>query len=252
MSNFVYSHGFGSNSSKVKRYIDKDILPVDSISFDYQDAYYKFMGMGLNIWSTCLGQEGDMQTLDKYVTDDTVLFGESRGASTIINYLGTTGRTVKAAILDSPFDKLYNVLALRMNRFYLDRLISVDTVEYYFPYLFRNYKIDGIQPLNSVMSISKDTPILFICSYEDKEVPYVSSINMYTKLRHQGYDKVHLLCLEDGGHGWLMASKFEKLYRNVIHAFYRRYHIEHTSEYAEAGRQYFDAHCQPDGYGTCM
>ena len=194
--------------------------------------------------------EDDVNTLTaqvkKMANKDYVLFGESRGSSTIINYLGSKlcQKSVKAAVVDSPFDTMQNVLSHRLGRFYLDKIISPATVEKGLPYLLK-YKVNGLSPIKSTQSISKEIPLLFICSREDTQVPYTSSIKMYKKLRSKGHSNVHILIVAHGAHGWLMTGKSKETYLHVTHAFYKKYGIGHNPNYAQKGEKIF-AGCQPN------
>jgi fermentation-respiration switch protein FrsA (DUF1100 family) len=253
---FIYSHGFGSTSEKATSYVKSDIIPDDVIRFNYQDADLKFepikgIGIGLKLWKSCIGQEDDIKRLadqiKRVIDKDLVLFGESRGSSAIINYLGSASysKNIKAVVVDSPFDTMQNVLFHRLNRFYLDKIISPATVEKYLPYIVTQYKVDGLLPIKSIKNVPNNLPILFICSKEDKVVPHTSSIELYKKLRAQGHDKAHILIVDHGAHAWLMTGKSKEVYLNVVHAFYKKYGIEHNSDYADYGKEMFDK-CQPN------
>lgn len=255
---FIYCHGFGSSGDKVKRYMDLNILPQDTISFHFQDARLHIepvrgFGMGFNLWDSCIGQKDDVERLERVVQAQTkrvVLFGESRGAATILNYLGNPFcpvDTIKAVVLDSPFDTLPNVIQHRLRGWYLDRIIAPSTAESLLSHC-TNYKSDGLQPLNAVSKIAlkdRHIPILFIASKEDKFVPPASSLRLYAGLREQGHDEAHVLLLDHGTHGWIIEGADAHKYRNAVHAFYRTKGILHTAEYSQAGYETFKI-CQPD------
>lgn len=252
---FIYSHGFGSAGVKSKRYIAQELLPKNTVAFNYQDAEVYIepihgIGRGLQIWKSCLGQDNDIQKLYSIVSKvdgDCVLYGESRGSSAILNYLGSSvaqSAKIKAAVLDSPFDLIHHVVEHRLPRFYLDKIVSPQTVVKWLPLLLRNYTNDGIHPIDSVKNISPEIPLLFICSAQDTEVPWKSSAMLYKILRENNHHKAHILFIS-GSHGWIMEGQHKNLYRSVVHAFYKYYGIEHNQAYAKEGEGFFKRHCQP-------
>ncbi len=162
---FIYSHGFGSTSEKATSYVKKNLIPQDVIRFNYQDADLRLepikgIGLGFKLWKSAFGQKNDIKRLAEQVNKIThknlVLFGESRGASTIINYLGSDHcqNNIKAVVVDSPFDTMYNALSHRMNRFYLDKIVSIQKAEKILSYLTQ-YTLDGPKPLISIKQIPK-------------------------------------------------------------------------------------------------
>ncbi len=64
-------------------------------------------------------------------------------------------------------------------------------------------------------------------------------------MRAQGHTNIHILILDHGAHAWLMTGKSKEAYLNVVHAFYKKYNIEHNSDYAAEGEERFEL-CQPD------
>ncbi len=251
---FVFSHGFGSTAKKVEAYIDHEILPPGTQGPNYQDARLKLevirgMGAGLNIWDSCLGQKPDVEVFDNYVKGLAkgrgIFFGESRGASLLLNWLGSKSPNLdkaEAVICDSPFDSILHVLKHRAAHSYLYKLVSPKTLEYYLQRVCK-YKADGMQPIHSAEHIPLEIPLLLICSREDTKVPAAGVVALYKKLRERGHNKVHLLQLDHGEHAWLM--KGSKEYRPVIHAFRAHYGMSHNPEYAQQGKEHFLNQCQP-------
>ena len=252
---FIYVHGFGSNATKKNHYVKCAVIPEHTLAFDFQDAWLQVnifgREMGLNLWNSCIGQDDDMQRLSDIIDacpQDVVLFGESRGASTIINYLGSAlaqPEKVKAVILDSPFDTLIHVLSHRMKRYFADKFIDPKTVEKLLPFLCWKYKLDGIQPIHAIKNISREIPILLICSREDTQVPWKSSHLLYKELRKKGHEKVFVYSVAYGSHGRIMQGKAKKFYRKVVHAFYKKHDIWHHPEYAQEGENILISYCQP-------
>jgi alpha-beta hydrolase superfamily lysophospholipase len=249
---FIFSHGLGATAAKSKNYITRDIIPAHTSSFNYQDAYWRFekfgYSKGLNLWDSCCGQDNDVKKLTEQIeagdSDKIVIFGESRGAVVPLRLFYTNPdnpvlKKIKALVLDSPFDTMYNALKHRLGQLYLDSIIAPDTAEQWLPWILWDYKLNVPQPIAIIASLPKDIPILFICSETDRRVPHLSALSFYHKLHAQGHDKIHILPLSVGSHGWLMEGKARDIYRNVVHAFYKKYNIEHNSNYAQAGEETF-------------
>ncbi|MBY0110376.1 MAG: prolyl oligopeptidase family serine peptidase [Candidatus Babeliaceae bacterium] len=238
ITNFVFSHGFASCKVKADAYKQARVIPPTAEQFNYSDACLSFeasqgYGIALDFWNSCIGQSADVDRLAHEVNkydEPVVLFGESRGAATIINYLAskhaTSGRVV-AAVLDSPFDRLKSVLALRLKLLGLQRLLSPESIERLVPYICLKYKPHGAQPIESIEKINPTIPLMLIASTQDDIVPHACSIELYKKLLKQGHERVYLLLLSQGKHGWIMQGPKAKIYRKVVYAFYQKYSIDH-------------------------
>lgn len=251
----VYSHGFGDVPAKAGRY--KTVLPSSYDACCYGDACWQLMltklyGRALNLWNSCIGQKKDVETLSRHINgckaERVIVVGESRGATTLLNLLAsnsTDKQKIAGGIVDSPYDHMRNVIEHRLERLRLKNFIAIQTVENLLSRVCE-YKIDGLQPINTVQDIPQDVPLLFICSRKDTEVPWTSSLALYKKLRERSHEKVHVLIFDEGKHGWLVEGHCKDIYRDVVHAFYKRYGLEYNEEYAKAGKQLFEQFCQPD------
>ncbi len=254
-NSFIFSHGFGSAGVKVKRYIAQGLLPENAVGFNYVDAKkyiepIKGLGIGLRIRQCCLAQENDIRELTLAINateKDCILYGESRGSSAILNYLGTMPKSnnkIAGAILDSPFDSLQHVFDFQIKRLRLTKITSIQSIEKIVSVLLPNYKKNGIQPINVIKNVPTEIPLLIICSQKDTKVPWKSAVILYKALRENNHQKVHILILPYGSHAWIMEGAHKTLYRNVVHAFYKRYGIEHNEEWAQTGKDFFENYCQ--------
>jgi fermentation-respiration switch protein FrsA (DUF1100 family) len=256
-STFIFSHGFGSVGAKAQRYAIDGILPENTVSFDYQDAETKVLasplqhGVALGTRQSCIGQQANVDRLLKVIEEQekpVVLFGESRGASTILNAASVMPNNVQAIVVDSSFDCLENVIRHRMHRFGAQRVVDPKRVAGSVSKLLPNYDPKELQPITSLDQANEQflhTPLLLLCSQEDTQVPYTGSAAMYKLLRQRNHPLVHLLMFEKGGHGWLMEGPEGEKYRNGVHAFFARYGVEHIEEYAQQGKEILDT-TQPD------
>ncbi len=256
VTTFIYSHGFTSCKAKANSYIQARIIPETTRKFNYSDAYLSWepshgYGVALDFWNSCIGQNSDIKKLacevDQY-SGPIVLAGESRGASTILNYLGSEyakSDRIAAAILDSPFDMVKSVLAHRLKLLGLKDVLSPEAVERAAPYFCWNYDPNGIQPIKSVALIDHEIPIFMVCSAEDAIVPHSSGLALYKEMLRSGHKKAYLLMLERGKHGWIMQGPQGDLYRKVVHAFYESNGIDSGLESSPGGHDLLQDYCQP-------
>jgi hypothetical protein len=111
-------------------------------------------------------------------------------------------------------------------------------------FLFKKYSRYGIRPIDVLDDVSHELPILIICSKEDQLVPYHSSVALYQKLVQSGHTHVYLLRLEHGKHAKLLSGNDGEKYRAVVHAFYKKYNLDHNEIYAAKG-EFLLSKCQP-------
>ncbi len=197
---------------------------------------------------TSLAQENEIQTLaneyEKIKEKKIVLVGMSRGASTILNFLGTrVSNAIAAAIVESPFDSILETLDT------LCKLAGVSWIPMVIRHtspnlLFSKYDAKGIFPIKVAHNISKDLPLFIIASLEDTFIPAAHSASIYFKLLEHGHQNVYLLLLNKGTHGYLLENDDAPLYFNAVHSFYKKYDLPHNATFAAQGDAIL-AQCQP-------
>lgn len=193
---------------------------------------------------TSLGQELEIAFLHtqlSQIQDDCVLFGRSLGAASLITYLGHLAEhnlshtiQVKALIVEAPFDTIENVL---WNRFSL--LNWTGLVRLGRKILYQNYNSKGIKPLDSIEKIFPNIPILFVHSKKDTLIHWKSSLRLYKRLCQQGRKNVHFFILDAADHNNATEGSDGLNYRNVVHAFYKKYGLPHDSDFACQGQALF-------------
>ena len=173
----------------------------------------------------------------------TILMGMSRGASTILTFLGTKQPTnVVAAVVESPFDSVINTLDTHCNQFWLR---FVPSLVYTSPnVLFGRFDPNGISPIMVVDKIAKDLPILIIASFKDALIPAANSASIYQKLIETGHEHVYLILLDHGEHAYLLEDIDADIYLNTVHAFYEKYNLPYNKALARNGHAIL-AQCQP-------
>ncbi len=244
----VFAHGFWDFKTQVDNY--KDFFPCQLISFSFPDA----RNNKISLRQANLAQKKDINTLYQAcqtmvaLCDEIFLVGLSRGAATIATLLGTRDLPqVKAAILESPFDCMDSVVnCLIKKRLHLGWFPGLTKfAKHALPWVFRKYKRDGVRPIDVVQNFPKDLPVLIVCSKEDKLVPAQGTIRLYKKLRKTGHNHAHLLVLNEGEHSKLVFGPEASKYKEVLHAFNKKYGLPHDSDCADRGEAEFSL-CQPD------
>lgn len=202
-----------------------------------------------------LGQEPDVlrldqayqRTLQRIPKDHKiVIMGLSRGATTILNWLALRQpQRVAAAVIESAFDKLENVILHLMKQFKvhwvpLSGKLGSGLMRLYFP----GIDVHGIMPLKTVTKINHEIPVLLIHSKKDQVIPIKSSRNIYCEMLLNGHTKVHLLEILDGRHGKIMRDSQANTVQNVTHAFFAHYDLPHEPTFARDGLPIFNM-CQP-------
>lgn len=174
-----------------------------------------------------------------------VLYGTSRGSAIVFNFCALekpqeVGAVVCEGLFDS-IDHIYQATRSAKIRFLISAL-----------YRISQFNKDGILPLRLIKEIPLDMPILLITSRKDATVPWQCTMNIYSKLRQTGHNKVHILVLKKAAHEWYPYCKKQErtLYQNVVHAFYKHYSLPHIANYAAEGWDYFQTQTQPP-IGPC-
>ncbi len=230
----VASHGFGANKEAAFGYhvesgYQNAFIQGPMEAFDYDDVH--------QLSSTCLGQEADIGQLHAIVQkhQDCHVFGWSRGAVAIANYLGTHEvDNVGAVILESPFDDIHSVVKHKTGFASSASVLPLVT----------NHKPGGIQPIKVAGAVDKNIPILIYCSKGDALIPATSSIEYYRALRRSGHNKAYLLAVDRGSHANIINGPDGRMVRNVIHAFLKDHNRRHNAQWAQAGQERYEQ-CQP-------
>ena len=92
----------------------------------------------------------------------------------------------------------------------------------------------GIAPIKLVSEFPKDTPVVFITSKIDEEVPYECTKNLAQALANAGHNEVYIIELEKSRHSWYAMDNAQdiELYLTAMHAIYKHYELPYIEEYA--------------------
>jgi hypothetical protein len=139
--------------------------------------------------------------------------------------------TIKALVLESPFDSIASTVSPIMHAF--------------LPLVFMRYDEKGLHPRDVIAHIPKELPILITCIKDDHRVPYTSTVEVYRLLKESGHPNVHILIFPSGNHGKFVLGNHRIEYRNAAHAFYKKYGLPYNKKAAKRGQRLF-ATTQPD------
>lgn len=214
-------------------------------TFNFPDATRK----GFDGSQTSLGQENEIQTLanayERIKHNQVILMGMSRGASTILNFLGTKNAdAVVAAIVESPFDSITNTLENLCKFAGASWLMPLSILHTCPNLFFGKFNPRGIFPIKVVHNINKDLPILIIASLQDELIPAHNIASIYNKLRDNEHQHVYFLLLDKGPHAYLLEHEDAHIYLNTVHAFYKKYNLPHNQTFAAQGELIL-CQCQP-------
>ena len=221
---------------------------LDFTVIDNPDSTESIIRYGFNFSKANLGQKRDIKTmhaaylnhLQLYPDTDIVLYGDSRGAATIFNFIALHQPTrVKAAVLDGIFDSVPHTVK---HFAYTDKeQCEEETLYNLVRFVMRDYKHSGINQRECAEIISDDVPLLLVTSLKDGLVAPQSAFYLYTRLRERGHQKVHLLVLKSALHPAYMITDptDKKIYEAVVHTFYRTYGLPHNARLATRGETDF-------------
>lgn len=257
---YLFAHGLGATQEQAYLFLEPSqwIIKKPTILFDFPDAKNNMMEYHHEYVN--LGQTLDIEKLT-WALDQAhlampenkfVVMGLSRGAVAALNATAMLNNNtinqpsfIAALVLESPFDTIKNVIKHLLRRFCVgwipySKELAYKIAKKNFPLL----NIDGIVPLNIVSKISKEIPIIIIHSQRDKTISIDSSRNLYLAFLNAGHPHVYFLELASGDHGKLLQGIEGDLYRNVVHAFYKKYNLPCNPLFAQIGETML-RYCQP-------
>ncbi len=196
-----------------------------------------------------IGQAADVDALkvvfdshaNRFNDSQIVLFGDSRGAASVFNFVAQYKPLVAACICEGIFDSIphlvkHNFLWSWKGEFFEKLLL--ETVAF----CYGKYNASGPFPIDFAEKFPFDIPLLLVTSVVDAIVPLECTVNLYRVLRELGHEKVHLLILPHSAHSSYMVGPDREMYEGTVHAFYRTYGIvDYDAIKADYGQQFFAA-----------
>ncbi len=240
----------------------KDIFPVFQRFFeqkfdfkvvDNPKSNSSVINFGFSFGKANIAQKNDIAALNKtyeslrtqHPEADIILYGDSRGAGTIFNFIAThKPLRVKAAVLDGIFDDVPHCIKhfLVENKGERAEKRMHDIVAFF----MGNYNKKGPFPIEYAEQINDDIPLLLVTSLKDGLTSAQGAIKLYLELRNRSLQKVHLLVLNNALHPCYMIDNEadRELYETTVHAFYKHYELPYNKQRAQAGQKSF-ARTQP-------
>lgn len=254
---YLFSHGIVNDHTQAYQFAKDDLNTLKSydhrylfdgelVTFDYPDAPFK-------LWKTSFGQQEEMAclynqwygiTTRQEKPSSLVLVGLSRGASALINFVGTYNpHSVDALVLESPYDSVSNLkndwkhLKNKVKQILLGSIAA--------PCLgLTQFNENGIHPIDCAKTIDTDLPIFLTCSLKDTTVPAAATIRLYQALLESGHTQVYIFVAPYGKHSKILRGKSGLSYQYAVHAFYKHYNLPHNPLFAENGKHILQT-CQP-------
>lgn len=245
----IYAHGIVNGPTQVERF--EQACPTDQTMAVTFDDCTSETGWGINrliseISTRCgkpvnrskmyMGQLNDIEEVHKLVQSlpadaQIILYGCSRGAATIINYLSKYNPSnVNAVVLDAcpagmPETTHPALAKIGLHHSWDNSVFST---------LFPAYPRGATTPLAAIANIqSRNLPILLIHSQADRKVPFAHSLALYKEFKDQRFKKVLLAPIKDGRHSFLLQDEMVKNdYLQAVHSFYKVAQLPHDPAYA--------------------
>lgn len=253
----IYSHGIVDGPHQINRFdqaIETD--NTTAVAFDDTNSETGYginriiseistrLGKPVNRSKMYMGQAQDIQTIHQAVQkvpadNETILYGCSRGAATLINYMAQHNpQQVKAMVLDATPSNMPQATHTALAKLGLHQSWDKSLFRTIFP----AYPCDATAPVDAIQNIkNKALPILLIHSQQDSKVPFVNSLQLYREFKQQGFKYVHLAAIPTGRHSFLLQDDTVKdRYLQAVHSFYKAYNLPHNPEHATADIKQYD------------
>ncbi len=242
----LFSHGLGSMYDQAYYYYNRGLFCQPCFAtFNYIDAPEGVLKRNTH---TGLAQASEIACMraayEKTIAlqpDGIVLYGISRGSSTIINMVaqchqeGIDLSLIKAIILESPFADAEDTLATFATRCKVPLFFARFLVKR----IFKEYDRYQNKPIDAVRYLPSDIPILFVCLQADAVVPYASTLRLYEELKKHERDNVYLLSLFGNGfHANLPWAAQGHTYYPALQTFYQIADLPYDVTAAKEGTTY--------------
>ena len=155
-----------------------------------------------------------------------VLFGCSRGASTVVTTLAKLQQLqrqdlldrIKLVIVEAPFDSVENVIKTR-SWFPSPTMYAINR--------FTSYDEKQMSPIDAVSSetFPLNIPIAFVMSELDTTVPIENTQNLISILKNKNHPNLHELVLKNCNHFAMPLSDDREEYVKFVESLYAQYDL---------------------------
>lgn len=228
----MYTLGKSILTASNNRYkIFFDGQPDNKLTLDPYTLCFKNLNFGQIKDTTQVSRTYD-SLCNEYPESDIVLFGASRGAAALLNFMALLypekiHKKVKGIVVEGCFDSLDNLTNFSY-------LIS----------FFCDYRYQGISPIHPLIvqllvnvCTAYKIPLLFVTSLKDQRVPAFNTYNLCAVLKEAGMKDLYCLTLKKSTHSAYLKDDVEDamVYEAVVHAFYQKYGLSHDLTLAHKG-----------------
>ncbi len=244
----VFAHGIVDDASQSQRF-QKVITTPQFIAPNFADALTP-SGINFNnfLHTLCLhfdkkvnrnamfmGQKNDISIIQATIdninpNNKIILYGCSRGAATLVSYLGIHNpKNIAALILDACPANMPETIEMVLAQLGINPAHCNSIFSYIFPQYNPKLAIPPIQALQNIQN--KNLPILLLHSLEDKKVHFTNSLKLYQKFIDAGFQNVHICLLPHGKHSFLLQDdRVKDYYTMIVHSFYKKYNLPYDQE----------------------
>lgn len=250
---FLFCHSLDANRGQARYYTraalgEKQrswyLLPHSVVTFNFPDAALNPRKSTATV--TTFGQGKELHCITNILQQATegpcadrscVMIGVSRGAVAALNYCALfKPATVRALILESPFDHIDNAVQQRTKTSYFSWIPGGKYIgNALFDYLYPAHNRQGIQPIDVAPKLPRNLPILLVHAKNDSIVPFSCAENLVNQLKKSGHTNLYFLPMQDGNHAHLNTGAQATLYQEVTHAFLATFGLAHDPILAAAG-----------------
>lgn len=244
----IFCHGIVDNKNQIDRYAD--FIEDPRTSFDFVDAQIptdwslnnliftvcSWFGKTVNRENMYMGYGQDVESLSEQIDPDKpyILFGFSRGGTTILNYLAQhDSDNIKAIVVNAtPADTISVIDDLQKSIGYTFAPTRIEQ-EKYFNTLFPAYPIGSPSGIQAIASIkNKHLPVFIAHAITDKLVDISSAWQLYIAFLQAGFTDVYICQLQSGQHKAYPQSPDRLQFLQGLHSFYKKYGFAYNPSYA--------------------
>ena len=247
----LYCHGVTGDSTQIKDYKDLMVGKCESLNFPdtqiptginfnrmiHVICKKAFGKENINRTQTYLGQGEDIETIRRQINPDKpyILYGLSRGASAIINYIATYNPTnVLALVLDEAVANVLDIIEkLIFTNKKGEKILSTPIQrEQWLRFAFPSYPKQAKHPVENIAAIQNKDLVVFLSYAKNANTFHfpTSTWKNYIAFKRANFKNVYLCELESYGQNAQGSTKL--LYLQRLNSVYKKHNLPYKAEYA--------------------